>query len=154
MTEEKIPKRAVHAADFLNNPSEYTKSFSRGLRIDLGKFTLIEISGTASIDEKGRTYCPGDFGAQVKRTYDNIAALLASEGANWHDVTRTRVYLKDMKYYCEFNDYRNSFYKELGLNPFPASICIQAKLCRAGLLVEIEATALLKIGSSRSTKNK
>ena len=154
MTREKILKKGVHAPDFLNNPFEYGKSFSRGLRIDLGKFTLIEISGTASIDEKGRTYCPEGFGAQVKRTFDNITALLASEGANWHDVIKTRVYLKDMKYYCEFNACRNSFYKELGLDPFPASICIQAKLCRAELLVEIEATALLKIGNSSFTQNK
>ena len=154
MTQERIPKKELCAPDFLNNPIEYGKSFSRGLRIDLGKFTLIEISGTASIDEKGESYCSRGFDAQVKRTYDNITALLASEGANWHDVIKTRVYLKDMKYYREFNDYRNSFYKEIGLDPFPASICIQAKLCRAELLVEIEATALLKIGNSSFTQNK
>lgn len=139
-----ILKKAVHARRVLNEPIEYNRSFSRGLRIDLGDFTMVFISGTASIDEKGKTYCPGDFSVQTKRTFHNITALLRSEGANWHDVVQTRCYLKDMRLYGEFNDFRNKFYKEQKLNPFPASVCIEAGLCRPELLVEIEAIAILK----------
>ena len=144
MEDKRVDKRSIHAAEFLNEPIEYKKSFTRGMRVDLGNYVLIEISGTASVDENGETYMPGDFTAQTKRTYDNITALLEAEGADWHDVVKTRCYLKDMKYYEEFNKYRNAFYKEQELNPFPASVGIAAELCRPELLVEIEATALIK----------
>ena len=141
----RITKKAMHAQAFLNEPIEYQKSFSRGLRVDLNGVAILYISGTASINEKGQTHCPGDFPAQVKRTFENLTALIRSEKATWDDVVFTRCYLKDMKHYQEFNEFRNMFYKKLKLNTFPASVCVEAGLCRPELLVEIEATVMLKI---------
>ncbi len=143
MSKELI-KKSIHAPDFLNEPIKYNKFFSRGIKVSFGGAIILFISGTASVDEKGKTCYPGNFLGQVKRTYDNITALLQSEGADWNDVVKTRCYLKDMKYYEEFNNYRNRFYKRKKLNPLPASAAIQAELCRPDLLVEIEATAILK----------
>jgi len=141
---KKIFKKTIHAPSSLNEATEYGKSFSRGVRVSLGDSDLILISGTASIDQKGNTFAPDDFAAQAKKTFDNITTLLESEGASWHDVVKTRCYLKDMKYYEEFNRIRNWFYKEeLKLKQFPASVGIQAVLCRPELLVEIEATAIV-----------
>jgi 2-iminobutanoate/2-iminopropanoate deaminase len=137
-------KKAIHAARVLNEPIEYQKSFSRGMRVEMGEYSMLFISGTSSIDEKGRTKHPGDFTAQAKRTFSNITALLASEGATWHDVVHTRCYLKDMRNYTLFNEYRNYFYKQQKLLPFPASVCVEAGLCRPELLVEIETIAIIK----------
>lgn len=139
-----IKRRSIHAPDFLNEPIEYDKSFSRGISVDLGKVRFLFISGTASIDKKGKTFCPGDFLAQTKRTFDNLTALLKSEKSSWQDVVQTRCYLKDMRDYDGFNDFRNRFYRKQRLKPFPASVCIEANLCRTELLVEIEAIAILK----------
>lgn len=140
----KIIKKSIHAPQFLNEPIEYNKSFSRGLKVNFGEFTILFISGTASIDEKGKVYGPDNFSAQVKRTFDNLTALLKAERASWHDIVKTRCYLKNMRYYYEFNKFRNWFYKKQKLKPFPASVCIEAKLCRPKLLVEVEATAIIK----------
>jgi enamine deaminase RidA (YjgF/YER057c/UK114 family) len=144
LNKQTVAKKAMHAPRFLNEPIEYHKSFSRGIRVDIGNSPFIFISGTASIDEKGNTFCPGDFMAQTKRTFANLTALLNSEKATWHDVVQTRCYLKDMRDYAKFNEYRNWFYKKQKLNPFPASVCVEAGLCRPELLVEIEAMAILK----------
>jgi len=139
----KIIKKTVHAPLFLNEPIEYNKSFSRGIRVNFGELNILFISGTASIDKKGKTCHPGDFLPQTKRTFDNISALLKSEGANWHDIVQTRCYLKDMRHYDKFNDFRNRFYRKQRLKLLPASVCIEATLCRPELLVEIEAIAIL-----------
>lgn len=144
MARKKTIKRIMRAPEFLNEPREYNKSFSRGLRVELGNASILFISGTASVDEKGDTFLPGDFRGQLKRTFDNIRALLKSENATWHDVVKTGCYLKDMKYYDEFNRFRNRFYKREKLDPFPASTCVEAGLCRSELLVEIEAIAILR----------
>src|SRR5271166_4786096 len=86
-----IPKKAVSAPNTLNEAYDYPKpsSFSRALRLDIKGVTILLISGTASVDEYGRTIHVGDFGAQQRRTYDNITGLLAAEGATWKDIVRT-----------------------------------------------------------------
>lgn len=145
MMAKRIQKKAMRAPDSLNEPIEYNKSFSRGLRVDLGKFCLCVISGTASIDKRGRTVNRNNFQDQVQRTFDNITALLKSENRDWHDIVQTRCYLKNMKkHYKEFNEFRNRFYQKHKLSPFPASVCVEARLCRPELLVEIEALAVFE----------
>ena len=140
-----VTRRAITAPSVLNEAYHYAKpsSFSRGLRIDLNGLAILLISGTASIDENGRSVHVGDFRAQLRRTYRNISELLAAEGATWKDVVRTTCYLRDIERdYEAFNEERTAFFREQGLDPLPASTGIQAILCRPELLVEIEAIAM------------
>jgi 2-iminobutanoate/2-iminopropanoate deaminase len=140
-----VEKRAVSNSDVLNEAFEYGSAFSRGMRIELNDLVILLISGTASIDEQGRTVHVGDFRGQLRRTFRNISGLLAAEGATWKDIVRTTCYLRDIdRDYKEFNEERSKFYQEEGLNPLPASTGIQATLCRPDLLVEIEAIAMFK----------
>jgi enamine deaminase RidA (YjgF/YER057c/UK114 family) len=138
-------KTSIKAPHALNEASEYGSAFTRGLRVDLpGGITHLLLSGTASIGPHGETLYPGDFRAQLWRTYYNLTHLLESEDATWHDVVRTTCYIRDIERdYREFNNIRNEFFRALGLDPFPASTGIQARICRSDLLVEIEAMAIL-----------
>jgi 2-iminobutanoate/2-iminopropanoate deaminase len=140
-----VAKRAITNLSVLNEAYDYQKpsSFSRGLRIDLNGLAILLISGTASIDENGVSIHQGDFRAQLRRTYYNITQLLVAEGATWKDIVRTTCYLRDIERdYEAFNEERTAFFKELELDPLPASTGIQAILCRPELLVEIEAIAM------------
>jgi enamine deaminase RidA (YjgF/YER057c/UK114 family) len=131
----------------LNEAYAYAKpsSFSRGMRLDLNGLTILLISGTASIDEDGRSVHIGDFRAQTQRTFENITGLLKSEGATWKDIVRTSCYMRDIdRDYEAFNEERTRFFAEQGLDPLPASTGIQAKLCRPELLIEIEAIAMFR----------
>ncbi|MDV7139514.1 Rid family hydrolase [Maribacter sp. TH_r10] len=143
-----IEKHVVHAPHTINEAYDYQKpsSFSRALRLDLGDYKVLVISGTASVNEKGKPEHIGDFKAQLWRTYYNITNLLEAEGMTWHDVVRTTNYLRDIERdYGEFNKIRTSFYNWLGLDPLPAATGIQARLCWETLLVEIEAYAVCKV---------
>ncbi|HLH08834.1 MAG TPA: Rid family hydrolase [Terriglobales bacterium] len=142
-----IEKRAITNHAVLNEAYDYSKpsSFVRGMRIDLNGLVILLISGTASIDEYGKTVHVGDFRAQCRRTFHNITGLLESEGCTWKDIVRTTCYLRDIdRDYEAFNEERTAFYKQQGLDPVPASTGIQAKLCRPDLLVEIEAIAMFR----------
>jgi enamine deaminase RidA (YjgF/YER057c/UK114 family) len=140
-----VNRRAISAPSVLNEAPVYGSAFTRGLRVDLpGGVTHLLISGTASVGEQGETLYPGDFRAQLWRTYRNITKLLESEGATWHDIVRTTCYIRDIERdYADFNAVRNEFFRALGLDPFPASTGIQARICRSDLLVEIEALAII-----------
>jgi 2-iminobutanoate/2-iminopropanoate deaminase len=139
-----VSKKAISSPGVLNEAPQYGSAFTRGLRVDLpGGVTHLLISGTASVGANGETLYPGDFRAQLWRTYHNITRLLESEGATWHDIVRTTCYIRDIERdYKEFNSIRNEFFTALGLDPFPASTGIQARICRSDLLIEIEALAI------------
>ena len=142
-----IDRHKITSLNVLNEAYAYSipSSFSRGLRVPLGQVDMLFISGTASIDDEGRTVNLGDFRAQCWRTYRNITTLLESEGATWHDVIKTTCYLRDIERdYREFNRVRTAFFKWLNLDPLPASVGIQARLCREDLLVEIEGIAFIR----------
>ena len=142
-----VEKRAITNLRVLNEAYDYDKpsSFVRGMRIDLNGLTILLISGTASIDEQGRSVHIGDFRAQLRRTYQNITGLLEAEGATWRDVVRTTCYLRDIERdYEAFNEERTEFFRQQELDPVPASTGIQAILCRPELLVEIEAIAMFR----------
>ena len=140
-----VIKRAITNHEALNEAYDYGSAFSRGMRIDLNGLSILLISGTASIDDAGVTVHVGDLRKQLRRTFDNITKLLASEGATWHDIVRTTCYLRDIERdYQAFNEERTNFYREQRLDPLPASTGIQAILCRPDLLVEIEAIAMFR----------
>ena len=147
----RIKKTAISNGAVLNEAYHYPKpvSFSRGMRVELGDCAMLYISGTASVDEHGRSVHPDDVGAQTRRTFANIAGLLEREGADWHDVVRTTCYLADFRYYDEFNKERSRFYAEQKLDPLPASTCVEARLCRPELLVEIEVIAVIPADRAR-----
>jgi enamine deaminase RidA (YjgF/YER057c/UK114 family) len=150
-----VKKRAITNHSVLNEAFAYAKpsSFSRGMRIDLGSITILLISGTASIDEYGKSVHIGDFRAQMRRTLANITGLLASEGCTWRDIVRTTCYLRDIERdYEAFNEERTAFFKEQGLDPLPASTGIQAILCRPELLIEIEAIAMFRTDQASAVK--
>lgn len=142
-----VARKPVTNLEVLNEAYCYDlpSSFTRGLsvRLEAGQ-RILYLSGTASIDDEGETIYVGDLRAQTWRTFRNLTALLASEGATWTDVVRTSCYLRDIERdYDEFNKVRTLFYQCMGLDPLPASTGIQARLCRSDLLVEIEGFAFL-----------
>ena len=141
----RIKKSPIENKEVLNEAYDYSSkvSFVRGMRVELDNCVMLFISGTASVNDKGESIHDGDIKAQTRRTLDNITGLLASEGADWHDIVRTTCYLADFRHYDEFNEIRNVYYEQKKLNPLPASTCIEARICRPELLVEIEAIAMI-----------
>ena len=156
-THKRVSRKAIRAPQALNEAYAYERpsSFSRGLRLDIKGVTILLISGTASLDEQGRSIHQGDFQAQTLRTYQNITALLESEGASWGDVVRTTCYLRDIERdYAAFNEIRTEFFRQQGLEPLPASTGIQAILCRPELLIEMEAMAIFESDSGNTVRSR
>lgn len=142
MNDCSIEKKVINVPGSLNDAFDYGSAFSRAMQYTFNGMTILEVSGTASIDDSGQTVHVDDFSAQLRRTYSNLTAILEAAGAEWKDVIKTRCYIKDMKYYDEFNSGRTAFFKEVGISEFPSSVGIQVELCRPELLVEIELTAI------------
>ena len=144
-----LDRRTLHAPEAMCEAYRYSKAsaFSRGMEVNLGIARLVFVSGTASVGPNGETLHGWDFRAQAWQAFDNARAVLKDAGADWHDVVKTTIFLKDIAtYYTSFNEVRCAYFKKIGLDVYPASTCVQAKLCRDRLLVEMELIAVVRNG--------
>jgi len=121
----------------------YGADFSRGLRVQDANKSALYISGTASIDEAGRTVHQGDFTAQVHRMVDNIGSLLEANGAAPGDLVSGVVYLPARKN----AEVLRSIMADRGFGEVPWAM-VEAPLCRPDLLCEAEALAVLPLPAS------
>lgn len=85
--------------------------FSPGVRA--GDFVFL--SGLASVDENNRII-PDTFENEARRTYQNIARVLATGGLTFADVVQVRCYLSNKEDW----DMHNRVYREFFSEPFPA----------------------------------
>ena len=101
------------------------------------------VSGTASIDEAGRTVHVGDFEAQVDRMLQNIASLLARQGATFADVVSGVAYLKNPGDAPALR----AIFEQRGFDGFPCAL-VESPLCRPELLCEAEVVAMLPLATA------
>ncbi len=119
-------------------PREYgpsSPSFARATSMTLGGEKQIFISGTAAILGHA-TQSPGDIDEQLKITIANIDTLLAGVAAVHSPLQAVRVYLR--------HEYHLAAAQEaMALaHPHAEVTFLLADICRANLLVEIEAACL------------
>jgi len=141
-----LRRRALQAPEAMCEAYHYASpvAFSRGMEVRLPGARMVFVSGTASVGPDGRTLHAGDFAAQARRAYQNAAAVLASAGATWRDVVKATVFLRDIaRDYAAFNAARAAYFKDAGIETYPASTCVEARLCREDLLVEMELIAMV-----------
>lgn len=139
------PRTLMHAPT-LNEAPEYGSDFARGIRMVETNKIALHVSGTASIDEAGRTAHPGDFDAQADRMLVNVAALLEGQGASFGDVVSAITYLKHP---TDAPRLREKL-RAAGFTGFPNAL-VAAPVCRPDLLCEVEALAVLPRDSSTSS---
>jgi enamine deaminase RidA (YjgF/YER057c/UK114 family) len=128
----------------LSNPVQqeafrYGSAFSRAALIRQPDLSMIQVSGTAAIDEQGRSLYPGDVRGQIDCTFDKIATLIGEEGASLQDIAAACVFVKrpeDALVYEELAAAR-------GLTNLPA-VVIVADICREELLFEIDAEVVFE----------
>lgn len=128
--------RYLQAKDYLNPTYEYGVTFERGTSITYGDRKHIFISGTASIDSKGRIVHEGDVCRQALRMMENISALLAEAGAGINDIESSVLYLRDASDYHVIS----KLFRERW--PMLDPVFVQASVCRPGWLIEMECVAV------------
>lgn len=129
----------LKGATHLNPTIEYGVAFERGTAVDYADRRQVFISGTASIDNHGQIFAPGDIMAQTDRMLENIGVLLEEAECDFKDVAHMIVYLRDAADY----EVVSAIFRER----FPDVPCVivLAPVCRPGWLIETECMAIRKI---------
>jgi enamine deaminase RidA (YjgF/YER057c/UK114 family) len=101
---------------------------------------IIEVSGTISVDDNNELVGKDDAYLQTIFILEKIQKVLERAGASINDVTRTRMYVTDIKRWEEYGKAHGEFFKNIK----PATSMIEVSgLIGPGYLVEIEVTAIL-----------
>ncbi len=132
------PGRSVMTTPTLNEAPTYGSDFVRGMRVEEANRVALYVSGTASLDEAGRTVHVGDLDAQVDRMLVNVATLLEGQGAGFADVVSAITYLKTADDAPRLREKLAA----AGFEGFPNAL-VEADVCRPELLCETEVLAVL-----------
>lgn len=110
--------------------------YSRAVRIG----NTIEVSGTTAVDGD-KVIGKGDLYVQTKFILQKVERTLAEAGASISDVIRTRMYVTDISRWEDAGKAHAEFFSDIR----PAASMVEvSRLIDPDLLIEIEATAILK----------
>ena len=98
---------------------------------------MIYTAGQVAWGSDGNIVGIGDIEAQTRQTLANVRAVLNEGGADWDDVLKCNVYLKDMKDFQKMNE----VFMEVFPDQPPARTTVQTPMAEETMLVEIEAVA-------------
>ena len=109
--------------------------YSRAVRVG----NVVEVAGTTAQD--GDVITGGaDVYAQTRRVLEKIGEALATAGASFADVVRTRIFVTDIAQWEAVGRAHGEVFGEIR----PATTMVQVSaLINPQLLVEIEATAII-----------
>ena len=111
-----------------------------------GEGQVVHLKGQVSLDVAGQIVGRGDMQAQVRRTLENIRAVLGHVGGRMEDILSLTHYVTDMERFMAAGEVRRAFFAE----PFPVTTTVQVvRLYDADLMVEITALAEIPRGRFR-----
>lgn len=73
--------------------SSYGSAFARGATVSASGATAVYVSGTASVDRRGRVVAAGSLAGQIRRTLVNLRALLAAADLRFTDTISAVAYV-------------------------------------------------------------
>ena len=105
----------------------------------------VHVAGQVAYDADGLLVAPGDLAGQVAQAFRNVAIALAAAGATFGDVVRLTIYVVDWKLekMPAFLAGIEQVAAELQMTRPPSTLIGVSMLFEPGILVEIEATAIL-----------
>lgn len=107
--------------------------YSQGVRAG----NIIFVSGQLPLDPDTGVFASDEIRGQTAQSLKNIAAILATEDADFSDVVKTTVYLKNMDDFAAMNE----VYAQHFTANFPARAAVEVARLPKDALVEIEAVA-------------
>ena len=100
---------------------------------------LLFTAGQVAIDPSSGQVIQGDIAAQTQQVMMNLQAILDAAGLSLNDVVKTTVFLQNMDHFSAMNEVYGGYFG----GQYPARSTVQVVKLPLGVLVEIEAIALI-----------
>ena len=100
---------------------------------------LLFVSGQVPFVPETMEIVEGDVKAQTAQSLKNLQAILKEAGADFSNVVKTTVFIKDMNEFAQINEVYAEYFGENK----PARACVEVARLPKDVKVEIELIALL-----------
>lgn len=109
--------------------------YSQGMRVGNFVFT----SGQIPLDPSTGEIVSLDVEIQTKQVLENLKFVLEAGGSDLEHVIKTTVFIQNMDDFGKINDIYGSYFTKV----FPARSCVEVARLPKGVLIEIEAVAIV-----------
>ena len=81
----------------------------------------------------------GDMEAQIRRVFDNLAAVCAAAGGSLADIVKLNVFLTDLSHFPRVNQVMATYFQQ----PYPARAAVGVAALPKGAAVEMDGVMVL-----------
>ena len=94
----------------------------------------VYVSGQIPLDPASGELVAGEMEAQIRRSFDNLRAIVEAAGAKLAAVTKLNIYLTDLKHFPLVNQIMAQYFSE----PYPARAAVQVVALPKGAQFEVD----------------
>ena len=99
----------------------------------------VYLSGQIPLDPTTMQFVEGGMEAQIRRVFDNLAAVARASGGTLADTVKLNVFLTDLGHFGLLNQIMAEYFKE----PYPARAAMGVAALPRGAQVEMDAVLML-----------
>jgi len=96
---------------------------------------LVFISGQIPLDPASMEVVTGGIDNQIRRVFDNLAAVCVAAGGTLDDIVKLTVFLTDMSDFPQVNTIMGQYFTA----PYPARAAVEVSALPKGVNVEMDA---------------
>ncbi|MDW9380111.1 RidA family protein [Chryseobacterium sp. JV558] len=135
-------QKTMNSIEYKNSPKVFSiKGLSQSVSIDCGSSKMILLSGQVPLDSEGNLV-GNSIEEQTQQVFKNIESILREYGGTGKDIIKLGIFTTDIKKTPDFRKVRD-LYVNLQ-NPPVSSLVEVSRLFRDDVLIEVEATAVIK----------
>ena len=109
--------------------------YSQAVRIN----GMLFMSGQIPLDPGTMELVTGDIEKEIRRAFDNLAAVAAAAGGSLADAVKVTVFLTDLGHFAKVNEIMATYCRE----PYPARAAVGVAQLPRGARVEVECVLSL-----------
>ncbi|MCP5327622.1 MAG: RidA family protein [Sinobacteraceae bacterium] len=126
-------KQTIHTDDAPKAIGVYSQAVRAG--------DAVYISGQIPLDPATGTLVSGDIEQEIRRAFDNLAAVAKAAGGSLADAVKVTVFLTDLAHFAQVNEIMAQYVPQ----PWPARAAVGVSQLPRGARVEVEC--ILHLGA-------
>ncbi|MCU0758494.1 MAG: RidA family protein [Steroidobacteraceae bacterium] len=121
-----MAKQTIHTDDAPKAIGIYSQAVRAG--------DTVYISGQIPLDPASGELVAGDIEAEIRRAFDNLAAIARAAGGSLADAVKVTVFLTDLAHFAKVNEVMAQYVPQ----PWPARAAVGVSQLPKGARVEVE----------------
>ena len=121
-----MPREIIHT----DKAPQAIGTYSQAIKVG----TTVYLSGQIPLVPESMQLIEGDMAAQIRRVFDNLAAVAEAAGGSLADIAKLNIFLTDLGHFPLVNEVMAEYFQQ----PYPARAAIGVAALPKGAAVEMD----------------